>query len=236
LLAFIAWVAGLPLPADASDQIVRVFTLRYRRVEEAVLLVRPLLTESGSASLESKLNALTIRDVPAAVERAAQAIASYDVPPRAVTVTVALLKASGDGTPVPATPAPTRVSDQIKGVGETLKTLFSLKSYTQLDAVAVQGVEGDTVAYAVGGEYRLEFLLDPTGSDQVMRLKNLALHRVRRDGVREVRRELLRTSINLQVGQPYVLGLGRDESAAGALFLVFLGSWQGPGPGIAGVR
>src|SRR5262249_21643852 len=85
---------GAPTPTPPQPAVVlRVFTLKYKRPEEAALLVRPLLTESGSVILQPKLNTLTVRDSAAAVERTAQAIASWDVPPRAVEIAVTLLRA-----------------------------------------------------------------------------------------------------------------------------------------------
>src|SRR5262249_23660654 len=61
--------AGL-LDAAPQGVVIRVFSLRYRRAEEAALLVRPLLTDEGSVILQPKLNTLTVRDTSAAVERA----------------------------------------------------------------------------------------------------------------------------------------------------------------------
>lgn len=235
LLAPPAPAAALPAAPTATPSIlVRVFTLRYRRADEAALLVGPFLTESGSVIVQSKLNTLTVRDVSSSVARAAQAIASYDLPPRAVSISVTLLKASSEAGAVP----PRReVSEEIRGVGKRLKELFNFTGYAPLDSVVVQGIEGDSVAYQIGGQYRLEFLLDQTGDEKLVRLKNLSLERVRREpSGNETRGEILRTSINVQASQPYILGVGRDESASGALFLVFYASFKGPGPGIAGVR
>lgn len=223
-----------PTAAIAPIPVVRVFTLRFRRAEEALLLVRPLLTENGSVVLQSRLNTLTVRDAPQAIERTAQALASYDVPPRAIQISVTLLKASSDAAKGVERRA---VSDEIKGVGERLKKLFNFTDYNALDSVVVQGMEGESVAYAIGGEYKLEFFLDPSGDDATVRLKSLALGRLRKDAQgRDVWRDLVKTSLNVPVAQPYVLGIGKDEAASGALFLVFYASSRYQGPGITGVR
>ena len=50
-----------PTPSPEPD-VVRVFTLRHRKAEEAFLVVRPLLTARGSLVLQPALNALTVRD------------------------------------------------------------------------------------------------------------------------------------------------------------------------------
>ncbi|HKC23407.1 MAG TPA: secretin N-terminal domain-containing protein [Thermoanaerobaculia bacterium] len=229
-----AAASATPHPATPSVVVIRVFTLRYRRAEEVALLVRPLLTDEGSVILQPRLNTLTVRDAAGAVEKAAQAISSYDLPPRNVEISVTLLKASsepkrpGPGGPIDRRP----VSEVITGVGEQLKRRFNFTDYQRLDSVVVQGTEGDSVAYAIGGDYRLAFLVDPSGSESVIRLKDLSLERIRKDEKgTETHREILKTSINVQAGHTYICGIGRDESAAAALFVVFEPRFRG-GPGI----
>ena len=93
-------------------------------------------------------------------------------------------------------------------------------------------VLGLLVAYAIGGDYRLAFLVDPSGSESVIRLKDLSLEKIRKDEKgTETRREILKTSINVQAGHTYICGIGRDESASAALFVVFEPRFRG-GPGI----
>jgi hypothetical protein len=233
VLVALSHVAVAAASATPSVIVIRVFTLHYRRAEEVALLVRPLLTDDGSVILQPRLNTLTVRDTSAAVDKAAQAIASYDLPPRNVEISVTLLKASsepkqpGPGGPIDRRP----VSEVIIGVGEQLKRRFNFKDYQRLDSVVVQGTEGDSVAYAIGGDYRLAFLVDPSGSESVIRLKDLSLERIRKDekGI-ETRREILKTSINVQAGHTYICGIGRDESASAALFVVFEPRFRG-GPG-----
>lgn len=225
-------------PAAAALQrpalVERVFTLRHRKAEEAALLVRPLLSEGASVTLQARLNTLVVRDAAAVVERCAQAIQSFDLPPRAVAISVTLLKA---GSTLGAPSGGPAVSEEIRGVGERLKKLFNFTAYTPLDALVLQGTEGDAVAYTIAAEYRLAFLLEPSADAAVVRLKDLTLERIRRDEKgRETRREILHTSINVPMGQTNVLGIGKDETASGALFLVFTAAPRLPGPGIGGVR
>ena len=219
--------------ADARTEppaIVKVFTLRYRRAEDALVLVRPLLTAQGSVILESKLNSLTVRDSSAAVDRTERILATYDIPPRGVDVGVTLLKAMTDAT---RAADKQDVPEEIRAIGERLKKLLSFPDYARLDSIVVRGTEGDRVAYVVGADYRLEFLLDPTSDERTVRLKGLSFERLRKDGSgKETRSEILKTTINLSIGQPYVLVVGKDETASGALVLVFSASWRGPGPGI----
>ncbi len=209
--------------------VVRVFALKHRSADEALQLVRPLLSDAGSVMLEPKANELTIRDTAASVARAAHAIASYDIPLRGVDVAVTLLKATSDPKAVPSR---TNVSEEIRGIGERLKKLLNVTDFTRLDAVVVRGVEGQRVAYVIGANYHLQFFLDPSRDGKSLQFRDLSLERIRREGGKETRGEILHTSINVNMGQPYILGVGKDEAAQGALFLVFFPEWRKPGPGI----
>jgi hypothetical protein len=231
VLAAGALLALLATPASGAPPVVvvRVFALKYRSADEALQLVRPLLSDAGSVMLEPKVNELTVRDTSTSVERAAQAITAYDVPLRGVDVAVTLLKATSDPK---AAPSKTDVSEEIRGIGERLKKLFNVTDFTRLDSVVVRGMEGQRVAYVVGASYHLQFFLDPSRDGKRLQFRDLSLERVRREGGKETRGEILHTTINVNIGQPYILGVGRDEAAQGALFLVFFPEWRKAGPGI----
>ena len=231
VLAAAALLAALAPPAAGAPTVVvvRVFKLKHRAADEALQLVRPLLSDAGSVMLEPKANELTVRDTSTSVERAAQAIASYDVPMRGVDVAVTLLKATSDPK---AAPSMTDASAEIRGIGERLKKLFNVTDFTRLDSVIVRGIEGQRVAYAIGGAYHIQFVLDPSRDGRRLQFRDLSLERVRHEGGKETRGEILHTSINVNMGQPYILGVGKDEAAKGALFLVFYPEWTRPGPGI----
>lgn len=231
----LAVLAGAVLAATAAAGappvvVVRVFALKNRPADEALSIVRPLLTDAGSVMLDPHANELTLRDTSTSVERAAQAIAAYDVPMRGVDVGVTLLKATTD--PKGAAPRQAGVSAEIRGIGERLKKLFNVTDFTRLDSVVVRGVEGQRVAYVIGASYRLQFFLAPSRDGKRLQFRDLSLERVRREGTKETRGEILHTSINVHMGQPYILGIGKDEAAQGALFLVFSPDWSRPGPGI----
>jgi hypothetical protein len=237
LALLLAGAAPAALHPAVPDVVVRVFTLKHRSPDEALVIVRPALTETGSVILQPRGNTLTVRDTSAAVERAAKTIAAWDVPPRPLDLRVTLLRAS-TGNPG-ARPVVPETEGELQGVGDRLRKLFRFTDYARLDTVVVQGVEGQTVAYVLAGDYRLEFQIEPSGDPRQVRLRGLSFERLRRSpgpGVADVRNDILRTTINVPIGQPFILAVGRDEAASGALVLIFNGAWRVPGPGIAGVN
>jgi hypothetical protein len=231
LACLIPLAAGGTAALGVPQTVVKVFTLKHRKVEDALAVLRPLLSDSRAVSvvLETNLNSLTVRGTPARVEQIDRAVAAFDVPLRAIDVAVTLLKSAGEKT---RSVEKANVSEEIRGIGEKLKKLFNVTDFTRLDSVVVRGVEGQRVAYAMGGGYHIEFLLEPSRDGTQVQLRDLSLVRVRREEGKEIRGEILRTSINVNLGQPYILGVGRDESAADKLFVVISANWRRPGPGI----
>ncbi len=98
-------------------------------------------------------------------------------------------------------------------------------------------LEGELVSWNLGGGHRIDFFLEAGNGDEVVRLRSLVLARVRRDEKgRETVRDVARTSINLKMREPFVLGVGREEGGSAALFLVLSAAPAGPSPGIGGLR
>jgi hypothetical protein len=219
LLALVATLAAVPeAEGQGSGLVVQVFTVKFRTMDEASSLIRPLLSPEGSVLILPSRRSLTVKDTPASVERVARALAAADLPPRSLSFSVSILQGGSGMMPGVVV----RDAAEVEAAGERLKRMFNLGGYVVLDSVQVQGVEGDAVGFAIAKDYRLDFRLERSSDAAVARLKDLVLSRRREEGNKKVFRDVLRTSINVSRGQPFVLGVGRDETATGALFLLFI--------------
>ncbi len=211
-------------PAAAADQQVRVFQLHFRPAREAALLVEPLLSAEGSLLLQPKLNAITVRDSAAVLERVAVALAAWDVAPANYTIRLRVLLAST----TPPTPGP--AAPLISGVGSELQQLFRFTSYSELDTLVVTAADGSTVEAAVADRYHIRFAVRAVPQDaERLQLAQLEFtRRVAVDGGAEKLQPLLRTTLSLRTGQTFVLGAARSEEANRALVLVVLAEREVP--------
>jgi hypothetical protein len=203
--------------AHAAEPIgVKVFVLKYKRVEEATLLVRPLLTDSGSILLQSKINALTITDRPSALNLISLALAQIDVPPKGYTIAVKMVRARADA------PAGD-LSREIGGIGNKLREVFRFNDYALIDSAVLGGTEGESVSYLLGGEYRLGFRIDSAGQAPLVRFSRFSLSRERADARgRKVQTPLFRTTLNVGLNQTMVVGASKEEASNKALILILL--------------
>lgn len=203
---------------------VRVFQLKYKRVEEATLLVRPLLTDTGSILIQPKLNALTVTDREASLNTVARALAQFDLPPRGFSIAVKMVRAQAD---VPAGD----LSKEIGGIGNKLREVFRFNDYSLVDSAVLRGAEGDLLSYLLGGEYRLAFRIDPMGAGATLRFSQFTLSRERTDDKgRRFTSPLFRTTLNVLPNQTIVIGASKEAKSKKALILILLAQ-ETPRPG-----
>lgn len=207
--------SALPLRA-AEDASVHVFVLKYHRVEEAALLIRPHLSESASVTLTQRLNAMTVTDHEENLKTIARVIAEFDAPPRGFTFAVKLVKARAD---VPAG----SIAREIGGLGAKLKSMFQFNDYLLIDSATVSGVEGRPVSYRLGEEYVLTFSIGPAGSGDQLLLSPFALSRLKKNEQGRVYAvPLYRAAIPITLNQTLVVGASREEGSKSALMLILL--------------
>ena len=222
--ALVAGLIAISAAASAGEPVgVKVFVLRYKRVEEATLLVRPLLSDSGSILLQPKINAMTITDRPAALNTIGQALAQFDVPPRGFSIAVKMVRARADASAGD-------LSKEIGGIGNKLREVFRFNDYALIDSAVLGGAEGEAVTYLLGGEYRLSFRIEPAGQGSTLRRSSFALARERTVGGRPVDAPHFRTTLNVGLNQTLVLGASKEEASKKALLLILLVQ-ENPRPG-----
>jgi hypothetical protein len=209
-------LCAVPLRA-ADDLSIKVFQLKYRRVEEAALLIRPLLSDAASVTLTQRLNAMTVTDREDGLKKIAKVLADFDVPPRGFTFAVKLVRARAD---VPAG----SMGQEIGGLGTKLKSLFQFNDYALIDSTVLRGVEGRRVDCRLGDDYALSFSIGPAASGDDLLLSPFTLARVRvADQMGRVTlTPLYRAAMPITLNQTLVVGASREEQSKSALILIVL--------------
>jgi hypothetical protein len=209
----------------ASGLVSRAFTLRYKSVDEAYILVSPWLTPRGSIQSQPHQRMLTVVDTPEALKHIGDLVAGFDLPPRTVEVAVQLILASSEkGSPDP-TPPP------IRGVIEKLNALNTRWSdYRLVGDARVLGTEGERSTLRVGDDYRVEFRIDQIADEsRVIRFKPFELaHRDLTVEGNERFAPVLDTVLNLRDSQLFIVGASKMERSNRALFMTITASLPRP--------
>nr|MBP7323482.1 hypothetical protein [Deltaproteobacteria bacterium] len=78
----------LPKAAFADDRLVEVLHVDYRKAEEALPIVRSLLSTEGSAGVDARTNSVVIVDSPQVIEKVREFLEDFDQPIKQVTIRV----------------------------------------------------------------------------------------------------------------------------------------------------
>ncbi|HUO84319.1 MAG TPA: secretin N-terminal domain-containing protein [Thermoanaerobaculia bacterium] len=212
LLLLTLFVPAAAVQADdapAERLIARSFELRFKEIERAAAVIRTLLSPEGSIALQPSKRALVVTDRPANLQRVEEVLGRYDVPAREVEIQILLVSAS-------RSQAPRSVPEGLEEITTKLGGVFRFNSFEKLGEITARGREGDPLVLDLDG-YRASFRVgdyDPIANS--VKLSDFHLDRVQD----EEGQPLLRSTLNLRIGQTVVVGASRQPQSARALMLV----------------
>ena len=212
-------------PAGPPGLGTKLFNLRYRKVDDAYLLISPYLGPRGSIRTQPAQRAVTVVDAPDNLQKIAALIGAYDVPPRSVQVSVQLILASArDSAAAPAPPP-------IRGVIDKLNALSTRwNDYQMVGDARVLGTEGERSSLRVRDDYKVDFRIDQVSDEnRVIRFKPFELQR-REVSVEGTERytPIVNTVLNLRDSQLFIVGASKIERSNRALFMTITASLQRP--------
>jgi type II secretory pathway component GspD/PulD (secretin) len=197
-------------PDAAKALTVRTFTFKYKDADKAAAVIKPLLSPEGTIAIQPGTKSVVVTDRAENLRAAAKALADFDVPPQTFHLSVRLVSAARGETKVPS---------ELKDVAPKL----ALMRYTSLESegqAEFEGKEGDPGLVDMTTGYRAEFKFgeyDPA-SDSV-KVNELKLAKLQKDQLTQVLKPI---SLNLRLGQTYVVGATRSAESQRALIVVIV--------------
>lgn len=222
LITSLALVLSLgAFPALAEDAAgdpalnVRSFKLQHKAPERAAAIIEPLMSSDGTVSLQPSTRTIVVTDRPDNLRSIMAALDQFDTPPQQFSIVIKLVSASRAQNPSPVAPDLRDVAGKLGGV-------LRFNSFEKLGELRVGALEGAPV---VGQElspiYRADFRVgefDPASN--TIRIEDFQL-RKSSDGQLS---QVMKTTLNLKVGQTVVLGAARDPQSQKALMIVAVAS------------
>ena len=205
-------------PAAATDAkpalSVRSFTFKFKQADKAAVAIKPLLSAEGSMSIQPSSNALVVTDHAENMKAVAKMIGDFDKEPQSFRLYVRIVGAT-------RVEGAAKIPDDLKDVARKL-AMLPYNTYESVGEATVQGREGDpglidmTTGYRAGfhfGEY------DPA-SDSIA-VKDLQISKLT-GAQKDQLTSLLKTSLNLTIGQTYILGASKAPQSQRALMIVLV--------------
>jgi hypothetical protein len=194
--------------AAAQSLSVKTFQFKHKSAEKAIAIVKPLLSSDGSIALQTA--SLVITDRAENIKAVTAALAQFDRPAQSFHLNVRLIAASR----VDAAHAP-RVPDDLKEVAAKL-ALLRYNAFESLGDVRVEAKEGDPGLLDMTG-YRADFRLgEYDAASDTVRVEDFRLSRLQGDQLAQ----LVKTTLNLKIGQVFILGATKSAQSERALLVV----------------
>ena len=212
LVAASAMQAEPPAPDVAKALTVRTFTFKYKDADKAAGVIKPLLSAEGTMSIQPGTKSLVVTDRAENFKALAKAIADFDVPPQSFRLSVRLVSAARVAGDV------SKPADELRDVAPKLAMLRynSLESAGQAE---FEGKEGDPGILEMASGFRADFKFGEydLASDSI-KVSDFHLSRLQKDQLTS----LLKTSLNLRLGQTYIVGATRAPESQRALMIVLV--------------
>lgn len=197
--------------ADAGDVgktlTAKTFVFKHKQADKAANVIKGMLSAEGSMSIQPTANSLVVTDVAANMKKIAAALATFDAPAQALKLSIRLVSASRG--------AEGKVDPAVADVASKL-ALFRYNVLESIGAAQADGSEGQPGVVTIDG-YRADFRFgeyDPASdSVQVVDFKLF-----RAEG--EQLAPMLKTTLNLKLGQTVIIGAAKQPQSQRALMIV----------------
>lgn len=200
--------------ADGKALTVRTYQFKYKDADKAAAAIKALMSAEGSLSIQPSANSLVVTDHPDNLKQIAAALATFDAPAQAFKLSVRLISAAKmEGTP--------HVPDELRDVAPKL-AMLRYNSFEDLGSIEVEGHEGEPGLVDMQTGYRADFRIgeyDPA-SDSV-KINDFRLSKLQ-GAKKDELAQLLKTSLNLKLGQTVILGASKASGSQRALMLVIV--------------
>ena len=211
VIAVLLLVAGAAFADDAGEGkslLARTFQFKNKPAETAATVIKKFMSADGSISIQPSTNALVVTDHPDNLKQISAALASFDAPAQQFRISLRLVSAGRSDQPG-------KVKDELKDVAQKLSVL-RYNTFDDLGDAIAEAKEGEPGLLDIDG-YRAEFKLgDYDPASDTVKVSDLKLQRV---GNAEVA-PLLKTTLNLKLGQTVIMGATRQPQSQRALMIV----------------
>ncbi|HEV8660048.1 MAG TPA: secretin N-terminal domain-containing protein [Thermoanaerobaculia bacterium] len=196
--------------ADAQKSLsVKTFQFKHKDADKAAAIVKALMSAEGSISIQPSTNSVVITDRPENMKAIVAALAQFDTSPQAFKLSLRLVAASR------VDPSAARTPEELKDIAPKLGML-RYNSFENLGSANIDGHEGEPGIVDLTG-YRADFRFgdyDPT-SDSVQ-ISDFKLAKLQGDQLTQ----LLKTTINLKLGQTVILGATKPQGQRALMIIV----------------
>jgi ABC-type Na+ efflux pump permease subunit len=203
--------AALAEPAvDGKALSVHSFSFKTKDASKAAAAIKNLVSGDGLVSIQPATNSLVVTDHPDNLKAIAKALADFDTQAQPIKISIRLVSASRVDV------APAKVPHDLEDVAAKM-AMFRFNSFESAGEANVDGKEGDAEVVDLPTGYRTEFRIgDYDEASDSVKVSDFHLSRLQKDQLTS----LLKTTLNLRIGQMYIVGASKTAQSQRALMIV----------------
>lgn len=213
ILVAIFFAAGTLLAEPVGDKgalSVRSFTFKAKEADKAAAVIKGLLSVDGSMSIQPSSNSLVVTDHPENLKVITKALADFDAQPAGQPIRISIRLVSAGRVESNA-----RVPKELEDVAAKM-AMFRFNNFENAGEANVDGKEGDAEVVDLPG-YRADFKIgEYDASSDSVKVSDFHLSRLQKDQLAS----LLKTTLNLRIGQMYIVGVSKTAQSQRALMIV----------------
>ena len=206
--------AAAPAAESKPGLAVRTFTFKFKQADKAAAAIKPLLSHDGSMSIQPSTNSLVVTDRAENMKAVAKMIGDFDTEPQSFRLYVRIIGASRvEGKP--------KIAEDLKDVAQNL-SILPYNAFESVGEATIQGREGDPGLVDMQSGYRADFRFgeyDPASNS--IEVKDLQISKLT-GAQKDKLTSLLKTTVNLAIGQTYILGASKAPQSQRALMIVLV--------------
>jgi len=190
---------------------VRTFTFKYKDADKAAAIIKPLMSAEGSMSIQPASNSLAVTDRADNLKAIGKALAEFDTAAQPFRLSIRIVSAARE--------ANAHIPDDLKDVAQKVAVMH-FNAFTREGDANVQGKEGDPGSIDMQTGFRADFKFgeyDP--ASESIRINDLHVSKIGKDNQLT---SLVTTSLNLRIGQTYILGAAKSPNSPRALMIVLV--------------
>ena len=203
-------------PADAGRALsVHTFAFKFKDAEKAAGVIKSMISADGSMSIQPASNSLVVTDRAENLKTITKALLDFDTEAQLFRLSVRIVSASRVEGNAPKVPG------DLKDIAQKL-ALFRYNAFENSGEANVVGKEGDAGIVDMSTGFRADFRFgeyDPA-SDSI-KVNDFHLSRLQ-GAQKDQLTSLLKTSLNLRLGQTYIVGATKAPQSQRALMIVLV--------------
>ncbi len=201
-------------PVEPPRLELHAYTLQYRRAEEAVPLVEPLLSAAGALGVQDDGRTLVVRDERRALDRITALLRAFDRQVLPLDLEILIVQARRGVSP-PGTP-----NRMPRELGRKLARTLPYRSYVLRARTELGTREGEEVTYQVGDDYSVRFQVGRLEAGAQLQLRDFQLFH----GPAE--QPLIHSTLHVRLEETYALGLAKSKDSPTALMVVLIAHYR----------